>query len=429
METFSRRTFLKGVAATTCGSCVHAISPFSNGDYLAWAGPAPAQSAILGANPLLIVVNLDGGCSYNITPIFTGAYRDRNRTISYGPENGAIPLTSNQGLHPRLTGLKPVWDEGNLALLNLVGLNDPTGLTRSHADGADIKLSGIISVPEVRAGVTPGWVLRMSAHFGEPFSGIVINSSRSSISVGGSNPPLSIVSLDGLGEQPLIRAEVGEWVRFTRRAILNAGGQAQSPTQEMIKTTTVNVDNAFERLGRESQVTLPTISTPFDIGQDQTGFIRACRDAARLVVATSLKVRFIYLELRGFDTHGAERNMLDGLLRTLNNGLTPLIQTIKASGRWNDTAIVNITEFARTHETVTGGSDHGAAASMFVMGGKVRGRQVNPIPTVTEINRGDFFENASIDFRQVISEIITAMGLNPDMILPYRVFPQPLGLF
>jgi uncharacterized protein (DUF1501 family) len=218
-------------------------------------------------------------------------------------------------------------------------------------------------------------------------------------------------------------------MRFNRRAIIGAGSQSQSPNQEIIKNTMVNVDNAFERLERESQVTLPTIPTPFDITQDQTGFIRACRDAARLAVATSLKVRFIYLEHRGFDTHGEELRMLDGLLRTLNNGLTPLIQTLKASGRWNETCLLTLTEFGRTHQNFTGGSDHGAACPVLVMGGRVRGRQVNPIPTVSQINSGDFFENAAIDFRHPIREIIEAMGLDPDVMFPYRVNPGNLGLF
>ena len=100
METFSRRTFIKGVAATTCGSCVHAISPFSNGGYMAWAAPEPAQAGVLGEQPLVILVNLDGGCSYNITPIYTGTLRDRNPVISYGPES-SIPLTSlRSGIAP-----------------------------------------------------------------------------------------------------------------------------------------------------------------------------------------------------------------------------------------------------------------------------------------------------------------------------------------
>jgi uncharacterized protein (DUF1501 family) len=200
----------------------------------------------------------------------------------------------------------------------------------------------------------------------------------------------------------------------------------------MIRNTMVNVDNAFAELGRQlAPVTLPPIPNPFDISQDETGFIRACRDAARLVVTTSLRVRFIYLEHQGFDTHGEEQKMMTGLLNTLNRGLTPLIQTIKASGRWNDAVIATLTEFGRTHQNGTCGSDHGAATSMFVMGGKVKGRQVNPVPTVTEINRGDFFENASIDFRHVFYEIIAAMGLNPDTIFPYRVVPRTpaLGLF
>jgi uncharacterized protein (DUF1501 family) len=431
METYSRRTFLKGVAATTCGSCVHAISPFSNGGYMAWAAPAPAQAGVLGANPLLILVNLDGGCSYNITPIFTGAFRDRNPGISYGPENGAIPPTADQGLHPKLTGLKPIWDEGRLALLNLVGLNDPNGLTRSHDEGANVRLSGITNIAEVKTGLTPGWVVNMSARFGElgsPFPGIAINSSRSSL-MGGSNPPLSITTLDTLGETTFIRQEVGDWTRFTRSAILSAGDAAQSPNQAMIRNTMANVDIAFAELGRQiAPVTLPVT---FDINQDASGFIRACRDAAKLAITPSLKVRFIYLELRGFDTHGKEKEPLADLLNTLNNGLTPLIQTLKAAGRWDSTVIATLTEFGRTHQNQTGGSDHGAETSMFVMGGRVKGRQVNPVPSVTQINKGDYIIGADIDFRHVFREIIVAMGLNPDTTFPYRVAERTpaLGLF
>ena len=64
--------------------------------------------------------------------------------------------------------------------------------------------------------------MRMSAHFGEPFSGIAINSCSSSL-MGGSNPPLSITTLDTLGETTFIRQEVGDWTRWTRSAILDAG--------------------------------------------------------------------------------------------------------------------------------------------------------------------------------------------------------------
>jgi uncharacterized protein (DUF1501 family) len=148
-------------------------------------------------------------------------------------------------------------------------------------------------------------------------------------------------------------------------------------------------------------------------------------------------VRFIYLEHRGFDTHGEEGETLKGLLNTLNKGLTPLIQTLKASGRWGETVITTLTEFGRTHRNGTNGSDHGHATSMLVMGGRVKGRQVNPVPSVTQINRGDYFNDVDIDFRHVFYEIITAMGLAPDgnsnqrPIFPYRVAPrpQPLNLF
>ena len=103
----------------------------------------------------------------------------------------------------------------------------------------------------------------------------------------------------------------------------------KSPNQAMIRNTMTNVDSAFAELGRQiAPVTLPVA---FDLSQDASGFIRACRDAARLAITSSLKVRFIYLEHRGFDTHGKEKEPLTDLLNTLNKGLTPLIQTLKAS--------------------------------------------------------------------------------------------------
>jgi len=375
-------------------------------------------------------LNLDGGCSYNITPIYTGAYRDRNRNISYGPES-SIPLTADQGLHPNLPLLKPVWDGGNLAVLNLVGLNDPNGLTRSHDDGANIKLTGITNVAEVKAGLKPGWVVNMSAQFGEPFSGIAINSGRSSL-MGGPNPPLSITTLASLGELPVFSQPVGDWIRFTRSAIMGAGDPPQGPNQATIKNTMTNVDNAFAELGRQiAPVTLPAIANPFDLSRDGTGFIRACSDAARLAITSSLRVRFIYLEQRGYDNHGEDFNNLKELLNTLNNGIGPLIQTLKAAGRWNDTVIATLTEFGRTHQNATNGTDHGAETSMFVMGGKVKGRQVNPVPSVTQINKGDYIIGADIDFRHVFREIIVAMGQDPDAIFPYRVAERTpaLGLF
>ena len=201
-----------------------------------------------------------------------------------------------------------------------------------------------------------------------------------------------------------------------------------------------NVNNAFAELGRQiAPVTLPPIANPFDISRESILVLSAhVVTPPNWLSPTSLRVRFIYLELPGFDTHGEEKNTLVDLLNILNNGLNPLIQTLKASGRWPDTAIATLTEFdAHPSEFHKRLRPRRASASMIVMGGRVKGRQVNPVPTVTQINRGDFFTDADINFRHVFREIIVAMGLPPDgngnqrPIFPYRVAPrpQPLNLF
>ena len=56
-----------------------------------------------------------------------------------GKTNGAIDLDGRFGLHPRLQPLKPLWDEGQLAIVEAAGSPDPT---RSHFDAQDYMESG-----------------------------------------------------------------------------------------------------------------------------------------------------------------------------------------------------------------------------------------------------------------------------------------------
>ena len=130
----SRRDFLKLVSSGTCGSAIHRLIAPSAG-LLALVRPLEAHA---NTGKVMVVVNLAGGASYNIAPSYSGAYRDRNPTISYGPEN-SLPITGDQGLHPALTGLKGIWDEGHLAVINFVGYPKPN---RSHDESTQIWQTG-----------------------------------------------------------------------------------------------------------------------------------------------------------------------------------------------------------------------------------------------------------------------------------------------
>src|SRR5207247_11465895 len=72
-----------------------------------------------------------------VVPFFEKRYYDVRPTIAVPPPgkpNGGIDLDGRFALHPSLAPLKPLWDSGNLALVQASGSPDPN---RSHFEAQD----------------------------------------------------------------------------------------------------------------------------------------------------------------------------------------------------------------------------------------------------------------------------------------------------
>ena len=416
MTRSSRRNFLKWTLAGTCGTVAHQLAaPLGGGNMLAWADPALRNG---GNSRVMILLNLAGGASYNVAPLYDGVFRDRNPTVSYGPED-SISLDPNQGLHPSLTGLKTVWDQNNLALINMVGYPDPN---RSHAESTDIWFRGVRN----GSGLQEGWASRLTCQLGTTFAGVSLGGSNLLVQ-GGCNPPRSLRNLDSLGEDDLHGSDLGRWMQATRDALIKENSSVSTEGYAFVKSQIDNLTLSLERIRARKDVELPDVANPFP--NNPSGFVRSCRDAARLIAANDLQVRFIYLQRGGFDTHSGERPRLVNNLDDVNTGLTSLIETAQALGRWHDVVIVTMSEFCRTFENGSAGTDHGHSGPMFVMGGGVRGGIKSPQPSAGETSsaRG-FYRNYYVDFRQVFGEIVSGLGLDSDMVFPERVSFSPLGL-
>lgn len=414
---FARRKLLKNASALTCGGLLHsAFRPVNN--WFAWAGPG-SERAAFSSNPVLIVINMAGGASYNVAPLFDGTYRDKNKVVSYGPEQ-ALAFAADQGIHPSLTGFKTVADMGNLALLNLVGYPNPN---RSHDESTDIWFRG---VRQGMNSVSGGWAARMTGQLGQMFSGISLAGSNLLIQ-GDVNPPRAIQSLDSLGEANFLGSDIGALLRLTRDNMMVAHRPPPNSEFGNVKSQMDQVQASLALLKQQTNVTLPTVANP--LPQNMSGFQRACRDAATLLAAPALQTKFIYMERGGFDTHSDERARLAGNLTDMNAGITYLVQVAQALGRWNDVMIVTMSEFCRTFENGSRGTDHGHAAPMYIMGGRVAGGQKSPAPTPQQTAERDFYRDHSVDFRQVFYEIVKSMGLNADAIFPEKFSFTSLNLF
>ena len=105
-------------------------------------------------------------------------------------------------------------------------------------------------------------------------------------------------------------------------------------------------------------------------------------------MAKGMGTKIFWVQTGGFDTHAAQQvNQANGnymnLMATLNDGLTAFYNDLTNQGLINQTVILQFSEFGRRiSENGSGGTDHGAASTLFVLGGSVRGGFYGTAPSL-----------------------------------------------
>lgn len=410
MKTRSRRDFLKVLAAGTCGGIAHQLLSPANG-FLAYADPLAGISGV--SDRVFILFNFAGGISYNLTPVYHSQYRARNPTISYGPEN-SIVLNASQGLHPSLTSLQQVWNDGQLAVMNLIGTGPRH--SRSH-DEATIQWH---TQQSAAMGSAVGWGAKLTSQLQSAFGGVSLAGSNSLVR-GGSNPPRVISSLSSLGEQEIFwSTDSAMQLQLARTNLVAQGNAPSNIAQEHTRDSIVRLQSNIELLKGYANLTLP-VTFP------NTGLGSKFRDAARLIAAgPALNVRLIYIEQGGFDTHAGERARLATLLNEFNGAIGAFISCMKAMNKWNEVVIANMSEFTRTMENASQGTDHGLAGPQLILGGAVKGGQKTPVPSESEVGNNEFIRATHGTFAQVFGEIVSEfMGLDAAAVFNGDIVASP----
>jgi uncharacterized protein (DUF1501 family) len=403
----SRREFLKILAAGTCGGIAHQLLAPANG-FLAYADPLAAN-----INGVFVLFNFAGGVSYNLTPVYNSQYRARNPNISFS-ESESIVLNSTQGLHPALTSLQPIWNDGQLAVLNLIGAGP--GHSRSHDEATKQWHTGISG--SMNAAV--GWGAKLTSQLQSAFGGISFSGTNDLVR-GGSNPPRVLSSLSSLGENRVFYStDDSLQLQIARTNLVAQGNTPTNPSHEHTRESIIQLQSNIELLRQYANMTLP-VSFP------NTSLGRKFADAARLIAAgPALNVKLIYIEQGGYDTHSDERTVLTNNLTQFNAAVGAFISCMKAMNKWDDVVIANMSEFTRTMENSSMGTDHGLAGPQLILGGKVKGGQKTPAPTATEIANREFIRETHGTFAQVFSEIVQEfLGLDSSTIFNGDISASP----
>ena len=145
-------------------------------------------------------------------------------------------------------------------------------------------------------------------------------------------------------------------------------------------------------------------STPISYGTGAAPLARDLRNVAALMAA-DFPARIYYVGMSGFDTHGAQNDRHNNQLMYLGDALEGFQRDLARLGRQDEVMMLVFTEFGRrVAENQSGGTDHGAAGPMWLVGSRVRGGFHGSFPSLTDLDDGDL--RMTTDFRRVYASVL-----------------------
>lgn len=333
----------------------------------------------------------------------------------------AIDLDGQFGLHPSMARMKELYDSGLLAIVHATGLTDAT---RSHFDAQRFMEQG---VPGDKT-IGTGWIgrhLAVQAAAGDSnIRGLAIND-HLPFALRGPAPALAVSSLDEIGFRGAKGSKDDEDLLLATLQQLYLAPTTQSLLRDQATLVFETVDT-LQQLAQAGYTPAPGAVYPED------GFGFSMRQVAQLIKA-DLGLEAAAVDLGGWDTH--ETQGVDGggyaeLVASLAQGLHAFATDL-GDGIGNVTLVV-MSEFGRTvAENASRGTDHGHGNVMFVLGGGVAGGKVyTQWPGLAPGGLDEEGDLAiTIDFRDVLAEIVSRRLLNPAVgdVFPNFV-PTPLEI-
>jgi len=404
---FNRRIFLKSSALAMVG--VGATPAWLSRALYAQDAPTPRKKVLVAIFQRGAVDGLNV-----VVPHGEKRYYEMRPTIAIPRPNGtpdtAIDLDGMFGLHPALNALKPIYDAGQLAIIEAVGSPDPT---RSHFDAQDYMESGTPG----RKATNDGWLNRALPSQSGKLSPVRAISMGAALprALRGHNDAVAINNLaefqvkdapSSMGFESMYGNSADKILNGTGRETFEAVKLMQS-----IQKQPYNPSNGAKYPGGR-------------LGQSLMQIARLIKSDVGLEVA--------FTDVGGWDTHvnevGAKpaQGQLANLLGNFGDSLAAFYNDL--GDRIADVTVVTMSEFGRTaKENGNRGTDHGHANVMFAFGGGIKGGKV--YGDWPGLDPEQLYENRDLnlttDFRDVLGELVTRQLGNRNMATVFPGYDQP----
>ena len=347
---------------------------------------------------ILVLIQLSGGNDglNTVIPFADDAYAKLRPTLGIKPD-ACLKLTDKIGLNPNLGPFEQLFKDEQLAVVQGVGY---PGANRSHFRSLEIWQTA-----EPRKVKDTGWIGRYLdlSHEGKS----QLDNIFPAINVD-PIPPKT------LSAEKVVVPSINDVARFT----FKTDPRYEADRKEQL--------NTFNSIYQKYSLDRPYINELRKVGLDTTeasdyiaklvsnykdaskfpnnGFGKGMQFISQLIIG-GVNCSVYTISLGGFDTHTNEANAQGKQLRTLAEGIKALHTDLRNHNLDKDVLIVTFSEFGRRAAENGGrGTDHGAAAPMFVIGSQVKGGIYGDHPSLTDLEDGDL--KYKMDFRNVYATVL-----------------------
>lgn len=372
--------------------------------------PMAAASSHMLANAIgdrndkiLILIQLNGGNDglNTIIPLDKYDLLANVRSNLIIPQNDIIQVEDTMGFHPNMTGLKELYDDGRMTILQDVGYPNQN---RSHFRSTDIWTSGS-PADEVW---TTGWLGRYleachpsypegfpNEEFADPFAlsiGSIVSETCQGTITNFSlalTDPLSIAPLSNNAADEVPDTPYGRELAFLRTTIeqANAYGEVISMAAEKGSNSVTDYPNT--PLAEQLQ-------------------------AIALLISGGLGTKIYVANIGGFDTHANQVDANDSregfhaeLMTTLSEAVFAFQQDLKAQDLEERVITMTFSEFGRRiRSNGSFGTDHGTAAPMLFFGSCVNAGFMGDSPLLPDNPGVSDGVPMQFDFRSVYGSVL-----------------------
>ena len=407
IDTLTRRDFVKAGMFLGAGAGALAAGYAAVPDVFAHAVYQARRDGVR-RETVLVMVQLAGGNDglRTVIPLRDGLLHDLRPQLGDAVIADALPLDADHGLHKGLGRLKTMWDKGRVAIVEGVGYPDPS---LSHFDSIRVWETGDPSRRQL-----DGWLGRTLAAShdaaGHPLTGCAcgVTGTPGSLRAGAATAAvIESRQVFGFADDQL-EAAVGAVYDRTPGIY----GALFDTAVASVRQTAAELHRALPPSDGD---TVPSYSA--DPGN---ALAQALKLGAQLILAGT-GVRLLHVTLDGFDTHYTEPSGHDQLMGYLDEAVGGFFDELGQQGKAGDVLVATWSEFGRRpQENASGGTDHGTAAPLILIGDAVAQGLHGAPPDLGRLD-ADGNLRYTVDFRSVYQEILeTHLGADAREILGGR---------